>query len=141
LLGIKDKDPKFFLSYTREGTLDSLRAKCFECLVELGAMHQPGFVKYMARVISSDPSPYLRHRLWKVLGKGLGMIALGSTKPVNNNVNPGFGEMTFVDDSVDMSHERRSELARETIAGAITNLKKELTDNEAFKQALWAAAT
>ncbi|PWW73325.1 hypothetical protein C7212DRAFT_359477 [Tuber magnatum] len=143
LSGIKDKDPKFFLSYTREGTLDSLRAKCFECLVELGAMHQPGFVKYMAKVMGSDPSPYLRHRLWKVLGKGLGMIAVGSTKPVNNNnnVNPGFGEMTLVDDSVDMSHERRNELSKETIAGAIKNLKEELTDNEAFKQALWGAAT
>jgi transcription initiation factor TFIID subunit 2 len=110
-------------------------------LIDLNALKTPALVRYIFSVLSTDPSPYIRHRVWQALGKGLGMIAIGDNQPVGHGLNPGPGEMTIVDESADDSNDRKDVLARETIDGALANLKKVLTDNEVFKVSLWKAAT
>lgn len=141
LSGVKQASSRLFMPYTREGTLDSVRAKSFDCLVDLNALKQPVLVQYIFNVLGTDPSPYIRHRIWQALEKGLGMLAIGDSQPAGGRQNPGPGEMTIVDESGDDSNDRKDVLARETIVGSIENLKKVLADNNCFKEALWKAVT
>lgn len=130
------------MSYTREGTLETLRAKAFDCMVDLGALRNPTLVEYICKVMGTDPSPYMRRRVYGALTKGLGMIAVGGNKlKANDNPDMDLGEMMIIEDGGDASNSRKDELARETLAGALGYLKNELSDDNVLKESLWKAIT
>jgi transcription initiation factor TFIID subunit 2 len=138
--GIKSVDHRLFMTYTREGTLETLRLKAFDSLIDLGALRIPPLAQYICHVMGNDPSPYIRHHLQMMFGRGLGMIALGDKKLTNNAI--AADDMIIEDGSINDAEVRKAEvLAKETIAGAMTALKKELKDDALMKEAVWAATT
>jgi len=139
LRGIKEVDYKLFMAYTREGTLDSLRVKAFDCLIDLDALRNRALAPFICYVIGNDPSPFVRRRVQKAFGRGLGMIAVGGQKPRDAPNGVAFGEMIIEDAGADNSGARKDELAKETIAGALAALKKELSEDAVMKKALWKA--
>lgn len=142
LSGVKNAKMELFMSYTREGTLDTLRAKAFDCMVDLGALRNPTLMEYMCKVIGTDPSAYIRKRVYDAFSKGLGMIAVGDDKSKErNNPDANFGEMMIIEDGGDSSNTRKDELARETIAGAVDFLKKQVGDDLTLKEGIWKAVT
>jgi hypothetical protein len=48
--GIKEIDHKVFMAYTREGTLDTLRVKALDCLIDLGALRNQALAPYICYV-------------------------------------------------------------------------------------------
>lgn len=141
LSGVKHAKMELFMSYTREGTLDTLRAKAFDCMVDLGALQNPALVEYMCKVIGTDPSAYIRKRVYDAFVKGLGMIAVGNDRSKDRGgSDANFGEM-IIEDGGESSNSRKDELARETIAGAVEFLKKEISDDVALKESIWKALT
>lgn len=142
LSGVKHARMELFMSYTREGTLDTLRAKAFDCMVDLGALRNPALVEYMCKVIGTDPSAYIRKRVYGAFVKGLGMIAVGDDKSkARDSSDMNFGEMMIIEDGGESSNSRKDELARETIAGAVESLKKEIGDDPDLKESIWKALT
>jgi len=140
LKGIKDIDYKVFMAYAREGTLDTLRVKAFDCLVELGALRHPALAPYICYVMGRDPSPFVRKRVQLAFGRGLGMIAVGERGGLS--VPSGLqmsGEMIIEDSGVDTSAARKDELSKKTIEGAVAALKTELSNDEVMKRAIWRA--
>lgn len=142
LLGVKDAKMELFMSYTREGTLETLRAKAFDCMIDLGALRTPVLIEYICKVIGTDPSAYIRKRVYSALVKGLGMVATGDDKSkVKDEPDMELGEMMIIEDGGDSSSSRKDELARETISGAIASLKKEIGEDKVLKESLWKACT
>ncbi|KAA8893277.1 hypothetical protein FN846DRAFT_547784 [Sphaerosporella brunnea] len=141
LKGIKDLDYRVFMAYTREGTLDTLRVKAFDCLIDLGALRNPNLAPYICYVMGNDPSPFVRRRAQMAFGRGLGLIACEQAKPVAPPNGLRLGEMIIEDPGVDNAAGRQEELAKETIDGAITALKKAVSEDPMMKEALWTATT
>lgn len=66
-----------FGAYLIDGTADEIRIKCFEALVDLGAMMDSAMFSFLLYVIATDRSPYVRHKLIHLVTKGLAVIAFG----------------------------------------------------------------
>jgi transcription initiation factor TFIID subunit 2 len=139
--GIKEIDHKVFMAYTREGTLDTLRVKAFDCLIDLGALRNQALAPYICYVMANDPSPFVRRRVQAAFGRGLGLVACEQNKPAALN-GPDLGEMIIEDPGMDNAGAaRKEELAKETITGAMSALKKELGEDALLKEAIWKAVT
>jgi transcription initiation factor TFIID subunit 2 len=139
--GIKEIDHKVFMAYTREGTLDTLRVKAFDCLIDLGALRNQALAPYICYVMANDPSPFVRRRVQAAFGRGLGLVVCEQNKPAALN-GPDLGEMIIEDPGMDnASAARKEELAKETITGAMAALKKELGEDPLLKEAIWKAVT
>ncbi|TGZ83661.1 hypothetical protein EX30DRAFT_88447 [Ascodesmis nigricans] len=139
LAGVQKLDLRIFMPYVREGTLDTLRVKAFDCLVELGAFKHPVLLKLICKVMGSDPSPYVRRMVQGVFGRGLGMIAL-EKKPANRDEGMEMSGLMVLDDTnADGTDARRDALKQGTIQGSMAALKSELADNQVMKEALWDA--
>lgn len=138
LRGIKSADYKLFMAYARDGTLDTLRVKAFDCLVDLGGLRNRALAPYICYVMANDPSPFVRRRVRVALGRGLGIIAVGEQKPSGDSqMGVDFGEMIIEDAGADNSVARKDQLAKETIDGALAALKAEVSEDAVLKEALW----
>jgi len=130
------------MAYTREDTLDTLRVRAFDCLIDLGALKNAALASYICYVMGNDPSPFVRRRVQAAFGRGLGMVAVGQQKPQTQANGAMLGEMIMEDFGVDASGARKDDIAqKETIAGAVAALKKELDDDQVIKTSLWKAVT
>lgn len=138
LKGIKDVDNKVFMAYTREGTLDTLRVKAFDCMVDLGALRIPNLAPYICYMMGNDPSPFVRRNIQVAFGRGLGMIAVGDQR---RNQPNGYDNMIIEDSSTDYqgASSRKADLAKETVVGAVAALKRELQNDAVIKKGLWRA--
>lgn len=136
LAGVKAPDYRLFLSYAREGTLDTLRIKAFDCLLDLGAIHIPALEEYILDIMAHDTSPYIRRNVQTAFGRGLGMIALGDGKRATERL--GNDLETMIIDKED-ENTRQIQLARANIDGAMLFLKDEVTGDHLMKNALWQA--
>jgi transcription initiation factor TFIID subunit 2 len=146
LKNILNVDFKLFMAYTREGTLDTLRATAFDCLIDLGALRNRALANYICFIMGRDPSPFVRRRVQVAFGRGLGIIAMSeqqnSSPGINGAVVPS-GETILEDIGVDNGDievgGRKDAIAQDTVAGAIETLKARLRDDENMKSALWNA--
>ena len=133
-------NPSMLLQYTRDGTSDYLRISAFSNLLELGLLKRDPVLRWFFFVLSTDPSPYIREQLLRLLGKALGTIAIG------DNPTPS-GHQAMEHDSLIIEQEssttaRQADLARrQTVPGALVALKSELGSNGALKTSLWDAVT
>lgn len=134
--GVNQPDLSIFLPYARDGTLDTLRVKAIECLVDLGGLKNPAILKLICGIMSYDKSPYIRRRAQVAFGRGLGLLA---TEDRAVKTEPNDGNFMMMDDPVVNDNARRDALARETIEGAVVSLKKDLQGNTELKEALWDA--
>ncbi len=128
-----------FLQYTRTGNSDMLRLKAFTCLTDLGTLKIDAVLNYFLHNISMDPSPYIRNEIYRRLGKGLALIAMGEHQPQSQGQI--VGDLIIEQEGL-ATEVRQADIARrQTIPGALAALKVELGGREALKQALWAAVT
>jgi transcription initiation factor TFIID subunit 2 len=133
---IMESDLMHFLQYTRSGTFDLLRLEAFECLVELDIFRSSELLRWFIYIMSSDPSPLMRHRLHQLFGKALAPVAFG-TDQVSEQPSQSDGLIIEQESSTEV---RRADLARkQTVPGALEALKKELSGNAVLKESLWAA--
>lgn len=127
-----------FLQYTRDGTSDILRLNAFGNLMELDMFKNDAILRWFLFVLGTDPSPYVRENMLRLLGKTLGTIAIGE------NSNAAAATATQSDGLIieqDSSTEgRQADLARkQTVIGALQALKEEIGSNEVLKKGLWGA--
>ena len=128
-----------FLQYTRSGNSDQVRLQAFDCIAELGKLKNEALSAYVLHSVSNDPSPYMREQLYRVFGKGLGMMAIGEERPEPKKQQVSDGLVIEQDDSAET---RQADFARrQTIEGALAALKDEIQHGEKLKDSLWAAVT
>lgn len=127
-----------FLQYTRQGNADVLRLQAFYCLIEQGKFGHGPVVKYIMHTLSHDRSPYMRNNLWRILGKGLGLVAIGYDRPKIDTAD--FDGMIIEQEG--STETREAEFARkQTVDGAVAALKQEMASIEALKHGIWTALT
>jgi transcription initiation factor TFIID subunit 2 len=120
-----------FIVYTRPGNSDPVRLKAFECLVELGLFTEPAVMQYYFDSLASEPSPYMREWFWRILGHGLGRMAL--IEPQVDAPAPSLGLVI----EGDTNDARQAALARtQTIQGAVAALKARADNIQELKDAL-----
>ena len=130
----RESDLREFLAYAREDTLDVVRIKAIQCMVELGALNNPGLLGYICTVLSDDPSPYVRRETMKAFLTGLGAIATGENTTRQGNADAS-GEVIIEDEHPTVNTEK----AAESLEGALDLFRKTLRDNEVMQQAIWKA--
>jgi len=134
--GLSNRDAALYMHYARPGNADDVRLKAFGCLVELGYFADPGVLRLLFYVFSTDRSPYVRHELWKHIWHGLGQAAIGMTKKEAEAVQQHM-EGLIIEGGTELTEARAKEIARtETVPGALAALKSELGENELLKRAL-----
>ncbi|QDS67879.1 hypothetical protein FKW77_008012 [Venturia effusa] len=121
-----------FLRYTRPGNQDDVRLMAFECLVTLGMLKMNHFLRYILHSFASEPSHLVRERLWRIIGRGLGYVALQMTKGQEKKEENGVNHLMIVDDAPAPA----GQLALETVDGALASLRRQLSDNEALQDAI-----
>lgn len=126
------------LLYAREGVFDVLRAQAFDILLNLGALRHPALVKLIFFTLRSDPSPYIRHRLVRAIGRGFGSMAL--TGNVQVRTQSAGDEMVIEEDAAQSVAVRKDLIERASVSGAIQALRKELSEDEALKEEIWKCA-
>lgn len=126
------------LLYVREGVFDILRAQAFEMLLHLGALRHSPLIKLVFYTLRNDPSPFMRRRLVKAIGMGLGSMALMGKTDVKTQQRGD--EMVIEEDAAQSVAVRKDLLDRASISGAIEALRKELSEDETLKSEIWECA-
>ena len=124
--------------YSREGVFDLLRAQAFDILLNLGGLRHAPLVKLVFNTLRNDPSPFMRRRLVRAIGRGFGYMAL--TGNVNVRMLGAEDEMVIEEDAAQSVAVRKDLLERASISGAIQALQRELSENETLKEELWETA-
>jgi transcription initiation factor TFIID subunit 2 len=131
-------DPLDFLRYAHDTTLDLVRIKALDAVVELGLVGNDAITRFFLHALSTDPSPYVRDKLNWIFGLGLAAVAFGEHKPEERPTHEVDG--LVIDESEGSVEARKAKISRTTtILGAMAALREELKDNVALKAALWKA--
>lgn len=131
VFGLKASD---FMQYTRVGNADNVRLRAWECMVHVGMIRKGSVVKCLIQNIATDPSPYFRAALIRILDTALGQIAIGDEfKPDKVAVS---GPSGLVIEQEEALPDRAAEVARKKLDGALRALKADFSSNEAVKNAL-----
>ena len=127
-----------YLQYTRDGCLEDLRIKAFSSMMDLGFFRNSHILRWFLFILGTDPSPYLREYMFRLLGSTLGAIAIGeNTSPDTAQASQQTGLIIEQESSTEA---RQADLARkQTVVGALAALKAELGENQILKDALWEA--
>jgi len=138
--GVIPADPVEFAQYTHDGAADLIRIKAFEALLVLGLVKNDALITYLMSVMSTDWSPFVRHRLFEVFCLGLATVAFGQgPKAVEAPAAVEEGGL-IVEENDATIEERKAYIARTTsIQGALAAMKAELTGGKALKEAIWKA--
>ncbi|KAI2614859.1 hypothetical protein GGR54DRAFT_320969 [Hypoxylon sp. NC1633] len=140
-------DPIMFAQYLQDRTYDLVRIKACESMVELGFLSRPSFLQFFLLLASTDPSPFVRNRLFEVFCRGLGAIALGEDEHLDKQSSRKQGpeqlaenDIVVVEADDEIIEARKKAKARkENLSVALAALKDETTDNETMKAAIWEA--
>ncbi|KAF2026040.1 hypothetical protein EK21DRAFT_116242 [Setomelanomma holmii] len=128
-----------FLQYAQLGNADNVRLKAWECLVRLGMFHKAVVLKFMMHEIRSDPSPYFRQQLLRILSFAAGQVATNTTYTQEKPTERAADALIVETDA--STAERTAQLARQTLNGALRGLKRDLQHNETLRVALEQALT
>ncbi|KAI6088067.1 hypothetical protein F4821DRAFT_234479 [Hypoxylon rubiginosum] len=129
-----------FVQYLQDKTYDLVRIKACQCLVELGMLSRPSFMRFLFLLVSTDPSPFVRHHLFEALCHGLASIAIGENEPEKQAPERPTGDELIIEQNSDIMEARKKAKARkENLAAARAALKKETTDDENLQTAIWTA--
>lgn len=120
-----------FAQYLLDGTRDSIRIKCFDALIDLGALMDPTFFSFLMYSLGTDRSPYVRAKLTEGVARGMAAIAFGENKTVAK-VEPSPDEadgLLLVQDSAQEIEARKEMFARkENLDSALRAFKKEMEE-------------
>ena len=121
-----------FAQYLLDGTRDLIRIKCFEALIDLGAMMDSTFFTFLLYAMMTDRSPYVRSKLLQSMARGLAAIAFGEhTKVVKNEPAKEDAEdpLLLVQDTAEEIEARKKMFARkENLDAALAALRKEMDE-------------
>ncbi|KAK2600037.1 Transcription initiation factor TFIID subunit 2 [Conoideocrella luteorostrata] len=121
-----------FGQYLLDGTRGLIRIKCFEALIDLGAMMDPTFFTFLLYALMTDRSPFVRNKLIQAMASGLAAIAFGEhTKVVKNELSAEDAEdpLLLVQDSAQEIEARKEMFARkENLDAALKALRKEMEE-------------
>ncbi|KAK4237499.1 hypothetical protein C8A03DRAFT_34522 [Achaetomium macrosporum] len=140
--GVLRLEPIEFVRYLQDGNADLIRIKAFECLVELGLLSKVPIMKLLLASVSTDPSPFVRDRLFKIFCKGIAAIALGENKAAQAEPEAVADDSGLIVDLGEAEIRRRKLDAtrNQSIQQALTALKEELKGNIELQDAMWKAA-
>lgn len=142
--------PLEFMQYLQDGNIDLVRIKAFECMVEIGMLSRPVITKFMLVTMSTDNSPFVRDRLFKLFCDGIAAIALAESKaaPEPAPAQPDAlaedaDDGGLIVEQGDVITDARKEKAarKEDINAALKGLREDLKGNEELKLAMWRAVT
>lgn len=136
-----------FIKYLQDGTHDEVRIKCWEALVSLGFMVEPIVFKLFMCVLSTDRSPYIRHRLLKIFCEGLASIGFGeyakpATAPTTNGVSTSRAKDPLADGEGDLEMgdlDSGLEIVNDEAAESVLQAKREMVERKRNLEATMAA--
>ncbi|KAK0729133.1 hypothetical protein B0T21DRAFT_413233 [Apiosordaria backusii] len=134
--------PLEFVQYLQDDNIDLVRIKAFECLVELGMLSKSAIMKLLLSNVSTDPSPFVRDRLFKILCKGMAAIALGENKaqqveqPMAIVEDDGF---VIEQGEAEIQQRKLDATRNQSIQNTLAALKEELKGNEDLQLVFWKA--
>ncbi|KAG9258262.1 transcription initiation factor [Emericellopsis atlantica] len=127
-----------FAQYLIDGTADTIRIKCFEALIDLGAMTDHALFSLLVLVLTTDRSPHVRSKLIEALVQGLAAIALGEhAKPVEKEESAmDLDDPLLVVQDSEKEIEARQEMfaRRQNLDSALIALRKEMDETYASDQ-------
>ncbi|KAH8899326.1 hypothetical protein GQ53DRAFT_873563 [Thozetella sp. PMI_491] len=133
-----------FVQYLQDENLDLVRLKAFECLVELGMISRPVILKLLLTYMTTDSSPFVRDRLFKVFSRGIAAIALGDHKPAQQDAPPAAVEedndgLIIEQGDAIIEAKKRDAVRHTDITSSLAALKEELKGNAELKNEIWKA--
>ncbi|KAI0108926.1 hypothetical protein GGR51DRAFT_513599 [Nemania sp. FL0031] len=135
-------DPLTFVQYLQDKTCDFVRIKACEALVELGFLDKPEFLRFFFSLMSTDPSPFVRDQLFKVLCRGLASIAIGERPDPNKQtpqpVKEGLDLVVEQENSI-MEERQKAKARKEDLHAALSALKEHTEDDEELQEVIWQA--
>lgn len=136
--------PLDFLQYLPDDNIDLVRIKAFECLVELGMISKPPILKLLLSVMSTDSSPFVRDRLFKLFCRGIASIAFAENKAAEKPAALPEVEMEdgglIIEQGEAITDARKAKQARrEDINAALAGLKQEVKGNLELQIGIWRA--
>ncbi|RYP69825.1 hypothetical protein DL769_005177 [Monosporascus sp. CRB-8-3] len=133
-------NPIVFVQYLQDGTADLVRIKACEALVELGTLKSPSFLRFFLSLLSTDSSPFVRDRLFKVLCRGLAGVAFGEHVVEDKTPQqPAEDGLIVEQESTDLEAVQKKKARREDLTSALAALKDEFRDDEELPEAIWNA--
>ncbi|KAK4226158.1 hypothetical protein QBC38DRAFT_367156 [Podospora fimiseda] len=135
--------PLEFVQYLQDDNLDLVRIKAFECLVELGQLAKAPIMKLLLSNVSTDPSPFVRDRLFKILCKGMAAVALGENKahqvPDPDALMIDDGGLVIDQGEAEIQQRKLDATRNQSIQQTLAALKEELKGNTELQIVLWEA--
>ncbi|KAJ8120709.1 hypothetical protein ONZ43_g2652 [Nemania bipapillata] len=135
-------NPLTFVQYLQDKTCDVVRIKACESLVELGLLDKPEFLRFFFSLISTDPSPFVRDQLFKVLCRGLASIAIGerpdASKQTPQPVKEGL-DLVVEQENLIMEERKKAKARKEDLHVALAALKEHTEDDEELQEFIWRA--
>ena len=126
-----------FLQYSRDGNLDVVRLKAFDCLIRLGMMCNSAFVSYILSAIENDPSPYFRNEILQLFWQGLGTLAINQTSDTSRNGISIETQGSLIIEQEATTENKTQDLVRaRTVPGMLDELRKKLGEDDKIKRAL-----
>ncbi|KAK8072028.1 Transcription initiation factor TFIID subunit 2 [Apiospora saccharicola] len=129
-------DPLVFVQYLQDKTIDVVRIKGFEAMVELGHMSHPVFLRFLLSVIGTDSSPFVRSRLFKIFCRGLASIAIGEHEDPEKDKPAGNESGLIVDDTA-LEAKQQAKARRENLNLALGALKEKTKDDFQLQKVVW----
>ncbi|KAM7219190.1 hypothetical protein V8F06_005487 [Rhypophila decipiens] len=135
--------PLEFVQYLQDDNSDLVRIKAFDCLIELNMLSKTPIMKLLLSYMTTDTSPYVRDRLFKIFCRGIAAVAFGE----NKSFQPEPERVVAVDESgliidggdAEISQRQREAARTEDIIKAIAALKDELKGKTELQTAIWSA--
>ncbi|KAI1209173.1 uncharacterized protein F4807DRAFT_427433 [Annulohypoxylon truncatum] len=135
------KNPARFIEYLQDRTYDVVRIKACESLVEIGMLANKSFLRMFLLLASTDPSPFVRERIFKALCRGLASMAIGEGEQVEEKAptQPAEDGLIVEQDDAVMEANKIAKARKEDLSAALTALKAKTTDDEDLQEAIWKA--
>ncbi|KAI0200866.1 hypothetical protein F4808DRAFT_142336 [Astrocystis sublimbata] len=135
-------EPLTFVQYLQDRTCDVVRIKACEGLIELGLLDNPEFLQFFFSLVSTDPSPFVRDQLFKLLCRGLASIAIGEKPdPSKQTVQPVKEGLDLVveQENTIMEERRKARARKEDLHEALKALKEHTENDEGLQEVIWQA--
>ncbi|KAM0455339.1 hypothetical protein ACHAO4_004224 [Trichoderma viride] len=120
-----------FGQYLLDGTNDLIRIKCFEALIDLGALMDPTVFTFLFYSLMTDRSPFVRDKLIHAVARGLAAIAFGEhSKAVKNEPAQDEADALLLiqDSAVEVAARKEKFARKENLDAALKALRKEMEE-------------
>jgi transcription initiation factor TFIID subunit 2 len=126
------------LQHTQPGNSELVRLKAFSCLIDLGAFSNSGVLVYFISTFSTSSSPYFRSKLWGIICRGFGTLAL--TPPAAPEQSSEQLDGLLVEEGTTLHEQRQALLAKlQNVDEASSFLKQRMKREYLIQEAVMDA--